>query len=151
METITLQTTPEAWRWLHGQLSISLRRSKPTCERGMVWGCTSQKVLSLKMQGWCESWSSRAVWVFRRPVYNQYYNFLDGNYCVADYPWGMEVVAWTTFHLIEKKQTHVWEGHGLRLHITECSLPQDAGLMWELVYLGSLSFQKASLQPVELV
>ena len=32
-----------------------------------------------------------------RPVYNQYYHFLDGNYYIADSPWGMEVVAWTTY------------------------------------------------------
>ena len=63
---LSLQTNSESWRWLHGQPSILLKRSKPMCERGMVWGCTSQKVLSLKMQGWCESWSIWAVWVFRR-------------------------------------------------------------------------------------
>ena len=31
----------------------------------------------------------------------------------------------TTFHLTERKQTHVWEVHGLRLHIPEGALPSD--------------------------
>ena len=37
----------------------------------------------------------------------------------------MNVVAETTFHLTGRKQTYVWEGHGLRLHIPEGVLPPD--------------------------
>ena len=33
------------------------------------------------------------------------------------------MVAGTTFNLSGRRQTHVWEGHGLRLHIPEGALP----------------------------
>ena len=43
----------------------------------------------------------------------------------ADSLRGMKVVAATTFHLSGRRQTHVWEGHGLGLHLPEGALPPN--------------------------